>query len=397
MFAGFKQNKKAGPDEIPAATQLFTPHWIVRYLVENSVGRVWMLNHPESRLIDLMEYYITPVDEESDFLKISGPEELTVIDPACGSGHMLTYAFDLLYAIYEEEGYAPSDIPGLILTHNLHGTEIDPRAGALAAFALSMKARAQQRTFFNREIKPQICVIEPLSFRQDEIALLTAEQNDEVPDEEFFNQFEHADTLGSLIQPDVQQTARFKTMLENTNVEEDILYAGTMDRARKLARQAEMLSNWYTVVIANPPYMGLKNMDARLSVFAKTNFPDTKSDLFAVFIERCLLFLNTGGYAGMMAPYVWMFLSSYEKLRNRLLKQETISSLIQLEYSGFDGATVPICTFVLRRGVSGEVGAFVRLSDFVGAALQDPKALDIITADRKRRAGETTNGMERHL
>ena len=165
VFAGFKKNKKAGADEIPAATQLFTPHWIVRYLVENSLGRLWMLNRPSSRLVDQMEYYIAPVDEETDFLKISSPEELKVIDPACGSGHMLTYAFDLLYAIYEEEGYAPAEIPGLILTNNLYGTEIDPRAGALAAFALTMKARAKQRTFFNKQVEPNICVIEPISLR----------------------------------------------------------------------------------------------------------------------------------------------------------------------------------------------------------------------------------------
>ena len=140
VFAGFTKNKKAGAEEIPAATQLFTPHWIVRYLVENSLGRLWMLNRPASRLVDKMDYYLAPVDEETNFLKIGRPEELTVIDPACGSGHMLTFAFDLLYAIYEEEGYSPSEIPGLILTYNLHGTEIDPRAGSLAAFALVMKA-----------------------------------------------------------------------------------------------------------------------------------------------------------------------------------------------------------------------------------------------------------------
>ena len=169
VFAGFKKNKKAGADEIPAATQLFTPHWIVRYLVENSLGRLWMLNRPSSRLVDQMEYYIAPVDEETDFLKISSPEELKVIDPACGSGHMLTYAFDLLYAIYEEEGYAPSEIPGLILTNNLYGAEIDPRAGALAAFALTMKAGRKQRTFFNKQVEPNICVLEPIRFTPDEI------------------------------------------------------------------------------------------------------------------------------------------------------------------------------------------------------------------------------------
>ena len=140
VFAGFKKNKKATALEIPAATQLFTPHWIVKYLVENSLGRLWLLNNPGSALASRMEYYIAPVEPETDFLKISGPEELKVLDPACGSGHMLTYAFDLLFLMYEEAGYAPSDIPGLILKHNLFGAEIDPRAGALAAFALVMKA-----------------------------------------------------------------------------------------------------------------------------------------------------------------------------------------------------------------------------------------------------------------
>jgi hypothetical protein len=202
VFAGFKNNKKAGAAEIPAATQLFTPHWIVRYLVENSLGRLWMLNRPGSGLVGQMDYYIAPVDAESDFLKISKPEELKVIDPACGSGHMLTYAFDLLYAIYEEEGYGPAEIPGLILTRNLYGTEIDPRAGALAAFALTMKARAKQRTFFNKQVEPNICVIGPISFSPDELDFLVTKDGDRHAEEAFWNQFAEADTVGSLIEPD---------------------------------------------------------------------------------------------------------------------------------------------------------------------------------------------------
>ncbi|MGO1313226.1 MAG: BREX-1 system adenine-specific DNA-methyltransferase PglX, partial [Brevibacterium aurantiacum] len=162
VFDGFgakgAARKLAGPEEIPAATQLFTPHWIVRYLVENSVGRLWMLNHPESRLVEHMDYYIAPVDV-TDFLAISKPEELKVMDPACGSGHMLTYAFDLLYAIYEEEGYTPSQIPRMILTNNLFGTEIDPRAGALAAFALTMKAAARRKLFLKNPVEPNVCVL----------------------------------------------------------------------------------------------------------------------------------------------------------------------------------------------------------------------------------------------
>lgn len=208
VFAGFKKNKKAGADEIPAATQLFTPHWIVRYLVENSLGRLWMLNHPESRLADQMDYYIAPVAEETDFLKITTPEELTVIDPACGSGHMLTYAFDLLYAIYEEEGYTPSQIPSLILTNNLYGTEIDPRAGALAAFALTMKAAAKRKLFLKNHVEPNICVLEPISFSADELSYLVTKDGERRAEEAFWNQFAEADTFGSLIQPDPALTVR---------------------------------------------------------------------------------------------------------------------------------------------------------------------------------------------
>src|SRR4029077_13298255 len=158
----------------------------------NSLGRLWTLNRPSSRLVDKMDYYIAPVDAGTDFLKITSPEELTVIDPACGSGHMLTYAFDLLYAIYEEEGYAPSEIPGLILTKNLYGTEIDPRAGALAAFALTMKARARQRRFFTKQVEPKVYVLEPISFTARELDILTTPGGDAKREASFWNQFEKA-------------------------------------------------------------------------------------------------------------------------------------------------------------------------------------------------------------
>ena len=228
VFAGFKKNKKAGADEIPAATQLFTPHWIVRYLVENSLGRLWMLNRPNSRLVDQMDYYIAPVDEEADFLRITKPEELKVMDPACGSGHMLTYAFDLLYAIYEEEGYEPAEIPEKILTNNLYGIEIDERAGELAAFALTMKARAKQRRFFNKGVKPNICVLENVHFDGNELKdymdfvgrdLFTA------PLQTTLRQFEEADNFGSLIRPDVTDVDGMLRILESKNVSGQLLSA----------------------------------------------------------------------------------------------------------------------------------------------------------------------------
>lgn len=398
VFAGFKKNGKAGAEEIPAATQLFTPHWIVRYLLENSLGRLWMLNRPTSRLVDQMDYYIAPIEEETDFLRILGPEELTVIDPACGSGHMLTYAFDLLYSIYDDEGYAPSEIPSRILTHNLHGTEIDPRAGALAAFALTMKARGKDRRFFTRSgISPKICVVEPISFTPDELDLLVTKGGDCDAEGAFWNQFRDADMLGSLIQPNADATKQAAAALDGLKDLEGTLYYDTLNRARKALAQADVLSRKYSVVTANPPYMGGKNMDGRLAAFAKDNFPNTKSDLFAMFIERCLDFLPVGGHSGLMTPFVWMFLASYEALRKRVIRDEAISTLVQLEYSGFDGATVPVCAYVLRRGRSDQIGTFVRLSDFVGPTVQGSKALEIIQADRLQRAGETSGGMERHL
>ncbi|PMC61708.1 restriction endonuclease [Corynebacterium xerosis] len=330
VFAGFKKGKKAGAAEIPAATQLFTPHWIVRYLVENSLGRLWVLNHPSSRLIEQMDYYVAPLDEETDFLKISSPEELKIIDPACGSGHMLTYAFDLLYAIYEEEGYAPSEIPELILTYNLYGTEIDPRAGALAAFALTMKARARQRTFLGRRVKPNICVLEPTLFSPDELEYLVTEDGDKHAEELFWNQFAAADTLGSLIQPDPTMTRRIAEHLATLDDEDDILRADTLDRAARVLSQAEFLAQRYCVVVANPPYMGSKNMGATLAYFASGQFPDSKSDLFAVFIERGFEFLTPGGLSAMVTMQSWMFLKSYAELRKKLINDRHLECMVHM-------------------------------------------------------------------
>ncbi|MFD6894116.1 BREX-1 system adenine-specific DNA-methyltransferase PglX [Rhodococcus sp. NPDC060086] len=331
VFAGFKKNKKAGADEIPAATQLFTPHWIVRYLLENSLGRLWMLNRPASRLVDQMDYYIAPVDEETDFLRVSGPEELTVIDPACGSGHMLTYAFDLLYAIYEEEGYAPSEIPSLILTHNLHGTEIDPRAGALAAFALTMKARSKDRRFFNRsEAHPKICVIEPVSFVSDELDLLITKDGDRDAEGAFWNQFRDADTFGSLIQPDAGAAAQAAVVLEGLQDQEGTFYYDTLLRARRAVAQAEMLSRQYSVVTANPPYMGAKQMSALLSQFMKDEYPDVKQDLYSAFCVRGIELAHDAGLLAIVVGDTWMSLKSFEALRLRLLNGHAFDSFVHM-------------------------------------------------------------------
>lgn len=371
VFAGFKKNKKAGADEISAATQLFTPHWIVRYLVENSLGRLWMLNRPTSHLVDQMQYYIAPVDEETEFLKISRPEELKVVDPACGSGHMLTYAFDLLYAIYEEEGYAPAEIPSLILTNNLFGVEIDPRAGALAAFALTMKARAKQRTFFNKPIEPNVCVLDPISFTPDEIDFLLTRGGDKYAESAFWNQFEHADTLGSLIRSNPQLTVRLKQHIAQLDDGGDILRADTLEWAERVIAQAEMLAGTYHVAVANPPYMGSSNMEGRLAGFAKNAYPLAKIDMYAMFIERCFEFVDSVGAVAMVTQDSWMFLGAYAKYRAWLLSRGSLTTLAHLGTSAFDtigGEVVSTVAFVVdTRGAAARWSTFVRAADVEGA------------------------------
>ena len=333
VFEGLKKNQKITPENIPAATQLFTPHWIVRYLVENSLGRLWLLNRPSSKLAEQMDYYIRPEQPEADFLKIATPEEIKICDPACGSGHMLTYAFDLLYAIYEEEGYEPSEIPEQILTHNLYGIEIDERAGELAAFALTMKARAKQRRFFNKGVKPNICVLENVKFDEDELAeymgfigrdLFTASLQTTL------RQFEEADNFGSLIRPDVTDVDGMLRILELKNVSGHLFLSMTHERVLQALRQADYLSPKYHVVIANPPYMGSKGVNARLASWSKSHFPRGKADIFAMFIERGLGLVPELGYSAMVTMQSWMFLSSYEALREYLLEQSSMQCLAHM-------------------------------------------------------------------
>ena len=415
VMNGFSKSKKAGADEIPAATQLFTPDWIVKYLVQNTVGRLWMQNHPDCQLVNDWEYYIQPEDDQndqSDFLRINSPEELTVCDPACGSGHMLTYAFDLLYGIYEEQGYSPSEIPGLILANNLYGMEIDERAANLAAFALTMKARAKDRRFFRdgRRVEPHIRLISKERFTPDEVRELNELYKVSL-DDEVWNTYANADIVGSLIQPPQELVALAESQTNDFANDEAVterrqsnwreidshegqsddvvtLFGTSLvDRATTVFIHTRYLARQYAAVVANPPYMGSKNMGDELKRFIQDYFEDGKADLFAAFMYRCLDLVPEVGRLGFMSPYVWMFISSYEALRKRFIQQEHISSLIQLEYSGFEGATVPICTFVLQRSLNLHKSMFVRLSDFIGAKQQAPRALEIIAAHNAELAG----------
>ena len=370
VFEGLKKNIKITPENIPAATQLFTPNWIVRYLVQNSLGRLWMLNRPNSKLIEQMEYYIPPEKPETDYLKVNSPQDLKVCDPACGSGHMPTYAFDLLYAIYEEEGFDATQIPELILTHNLYGIELDERAGELAAFALTMKARKKHRRFFSKGIKPNICVLEKVSF--------SAEELDEYMDtvgrdlfsyelRETLQQFDEVDNFGSLIQPKLSNVKDVIKSLEERDMGSHLFLANTHTRVLKVLRMANYLNPHYHVVVANPPYMGGKGMNARLSAWARENYPNSKSDLFAMFIERNLDMTLTNGAVAMITMQSWMFLSSFEALRNRILNQHTILSMAHLGARAFDsigGEVVSTTAFVLENKHKPNYrGTYLRLVD----------------------------------
>ncbi len=334
VYAGLKKNNKVEKADIAPATQLFTPDWIVRYLVQNSLGRLWMDNHPRSGLAQQMEYYIAPEQPPVDFPRVNSPEELRVCDPACGSGHMLTYAFDLLYAIYEEEGYAAADIPSLILTHNLYGIDLDRRAGELAWFALMMKARSRDRRFLRRGVQPHVCVLEPLSFAPEELeeyrrALSLEPFSPEAL--QCLRAFAEADNFGSLIRPALSESGALRERLPRRAGDGLFMPRGTHEKVQRALRQAEYLSPRYHVIVANPPYMVFGNMNARLNSWSKQQYPDSKADLFAMFMERGLELLRPLGFSAMVTMESWMFLSGMEKLRLKLMKAASIVSLLHMD------------------------------------------------------------------
>ena len=355
--------KKAVPSEdIPAVTQLFTPHWIVRYLVENSLGRLWLRSRPHSRLREHMPYYVEDPEgqEPTDSLTVDRPEEIKLLDPACGSGHMLTYAFDLLVKIYEEEGHAPSEIPEKILTHNLFGLEICPRAAQLAQFALVCKAREQSRTAFRRPVQPQILCLRDVVLTPDEVKGFTEATGVKFSQDEVaqIHQFrENTETFGSLIQPvlDGNQITALKAKIGEQATAGDLLVQNTHRKLRLVLDQAEMLSQRYQVVVANPPYVGLQNLNKVLKQFMEKGYSAYKADLFAAFITRVCELGVRGGDVGMMTPFTWMFIKTYEPVRTLLLSKNSIRSLVRPEYHAFfESAYVPVCAFTIYLGESDQ-------------------------------------------
>lgn len=363
----FKSKRKAAAADIAPATQLFTPEWIVRYMVENSLGRLWMLNNPGSSLRERMEYYIEPDTEHEDFIRISSPEEITLCDPACGSGHILVYAFELLFHMYEERGYREREIPELILTKNLAGMEIDSRAAQIAELALAMCAREHDRRFFRRGVRADVTVLSSIPLGEDELP----------GNKKLAEELSHLGEIGSLLNPSEDEIDELKAAVASCS--EDLFASATKTKLESAVAICEKLSRRFICVVANPPYMGSSSFNPFMSKWVKKNYPDVKSDLFSSFVVRMFSLAKDHGECGVMSPFVWMFIGSYEKLRNEIIDNRTLTSLIQLEYSGFAGATVPICTYTFHNSfVKGYKGGYVRLSDFVGAAVQAPKALEAI-------------------
>jgi len=360
------RNAAVPKQDIPAVTQIFTPHWIVRYLVENSLGRLWLLNRPHSKLREKMPYYIEG-ETETNFLKITKPEDIRLLDPACGSGHMLTYAFDLLYAVYEEEGYDAPEIPSLILRHNLYGVDICDRAMALAAFALCMKARAKDSRFFRRAVQPHLISLQEIGFEEGElreyIRALNLGDLVNQPMLKLLHQFEEAKNFGALIQPCLDQNgiACARRAIEAKDLGGQLFLRETQTKVLRVLEQAEYLCQRYHVVIANPPYMNANHFNTALKGFTKSHFRAGNTDLYGCFIERNLGMCIQSGLVGMITIPNWMFLSSFAALRNELLTQFSIRSLVH-NGRGVWGSDFGSCSFILERfQADAEKGVFKRL------------------------------------
>ena len=393
----FAKKGRVTKDELPAVTQLFTPDWIVRYMTENSVGRLWTDAHPETVCRADWKYYLDEAEQTPDvqqqLAKIRreraglNPDEIKIIDPCMGSGHILVYAFDLLMQIYHDAGWPRRDAAQSIIKNNLYGLDIDKRAYQLSYFALMMKAREHDRRFLERGLQPNVCYIQEsndiINFPLDDFGWTLPEADAARTQlENLLSEMKDAREYGSLVKPTpCDWTLLEKFVLSGANwgqVDFDTLdYERVQDKVCDLLKIAALLSQRYDAVITNPPYMGGANMSGKLSEFVKKRYPDGKADLFACFIERATEMTKPYGYCGFFSPYVWMFIQSYEKLRLMMYRTKTIETLIQFEYSAFAEATVPVCTFVFQNSHFKKKGCYLRLTSFRGGMeIQRQKVLD---------------------
>lgn len=388
--------KTVEKDDIPAATQLFTTKWVVQYIVDNSLGRYWIERHPESKLADHLEFFVKSKSGDIKYIdeKIS-PEDIKVFDPCCGSAHFLVYAFEVLLYIYLECGYSERDAARSIVENNLYGLDIDNRAGQLAYFAVMMKARKYNRRILNVETKPNVMAIqESNSINPDYLSLFGDSESKAC---ELLENMKDAKDLGSIIR--IKLTVEELTELKDKAEEiRNSVYDNFFDKARQagitaefipLIEQAIILAQKYEVVVTNPPY--LNKFDKTLKKFVNDNYSEYKADLFSVFIYRNFGFCEKDGYSGFMSPFVWMFIKSYEALRQYVIHNKSFVSLIQMEYSAFEEATVPVCSFILKNGKETYKGLYFKLSDFKGGMeVQKQKVLEALADENCKYFYETS-------
>ena len=342
-----KKSKKGGlkSDEQAAATQLFTPHWVVRYMVENSLGRIWMTLHPDSRLIDDMPYYIPTPEGQIDIIPedIHSAQDIRFIDPCMGSGHILVYAFDLFCKMYEEEGYQTREIPALILQNNIYGLDIDRRCYQLASFALTMKGRAYHSRYLRKVVEPNVMALQNID--RD-----TIEASGSWGQKSLMWQFDNIDTIGSLLKITPEECAAIRVEKGLFGYNQQILKT-----------QAECLSRKYHVVVTNPPYLG-KGFGDALSNYLKNYYPNSKADTMVAFMERLVSMCADGGKMSMINLPSWMFLSTFEELRKYLLTNCHIDSLIHMGRGifGIDWGSV---AFTYSKGKNDNKGSFFRLHE----------------------------------
>lgn len=395
VYDGTLKKSKISKEYVAPATQLFTPHWIVKYMAENSLGKLAIENcGVNEELKENWKYYIGNSDSEKDSERLN-IEDIKIIDPAMGSGHMLTYCFDLLMEIYDNLGWGTKDSVISILKNNIYGLEIDKRAGQLASFAIFMKGREYFSRLFKVAERENINLntfwIDESDEISDEIRKIIYE-NSLKNLETLLDNFTNAKEYGSILKiPDID--------MENLNSEIEKLdeiyhsqgqlslmtgekavldFEKEYEKIKKLARQQEVFQNKFDIVITNPPYMGNGRMNPKIKDYTDRYYPEVKSDLFSVFFIKCCEMAKQNGYLGFMSPFVWMFIKSYEELRKKFINEKYIVTLTQLEYSGFEDATVPICTFVLQNSFKNKKGEYIKLSDFKGAKNQPIKTLEAI-------------------
>lgn len=384
----FAAKGKVEKEDIPAATQLFTPRWIVEYMVQNTVGKLWLQNNPQSQLQQHMPYYIENTEEinNAEYLKIKSVEEIRLLDQACGSGHILVYAFELFAKIYEEQGYSTSEIPSKIIENNLYGFEIDERASQLAAFAITMKARAYHRRFFRNTHVPHILCYQDVDYTTSEVSELV-EQYKIKEAEAFESDIEllaQATNLGSLIQP---QTS-LETLLQTQKQVEQAMQTTNMFEKQELQKlntaleQLMLLKEKYHCVVDNPPYMGDSKYNRQLSFHISTYYKEAKLDLMTCFVEAGISALKPMGYLGMINQHSWMFISSYKEFREKLLGSIHFDTMLHLGTRTFPeigGEVVQSTSFTISKKTSNLESSFFRLCEYDSSEKKRIGLMDLLS------------------